>query len=66
MIAKIPETKITIKWSDFLNSWIIKDKNVNEIAKDRPNSSGTIEPKKIPINDDICQTNHSVKPEPNK
>ena len=57
---------ITIKWSIFLNSWIIKDKNVSGIANAKPSSSGTMDPKKIPTNDDICQVTHRVKPEPNK
>ena len=57
---------ITIKWSIFLNSWIIKDKKVSGIAKAKPSSSGTIDPKKIPNNDDVCQTSQRVEPEPNK
>ena len=62
----MPETKITYKWSGFLNSWIINDKNVSGIANFKPNASGTIAPKKIPINDEICHVSHNVKPEPSK
>ena len=57
---------ITIKWSIFRNSWIIKDKKVSGIAKAKPSSSGTIEPKKIPNNVDVCQTSQRVDPEPSK
>ena len=51
---------------NFLKSLINKARNVKEIVKLKPNSSGTTEPKIIPKTVDICQIVQQVKPAPNK
>ena len=66
IVATIPDTNITIIFLNFLKSLINKAKNVNEIVKLNPNSSGTTEPKTIPRIVDICQIVQQVKPAPNK
>ena len=43
-----------------------KARNVKEIVKLNPNSSGITEPKTIPKIVEICQTVQHVKPAPNK
>ena len=63
---EIPENIITIRWSIFLNSLTIRAKKVRGIVNSKPNCSGTILPKKIPIKVETCHKNHKVKPEPNK
>ena len=65
-VATIPDTNITIIFLNFLKSLINKAKNVKEIVKLKPNSSGTTEPKTIPKIVDICQIVQQVKPAPNK
>ena len=62
----MPDTIITKTWSIFLKSWTIIAINVRGIANFNPNSSGTIEPSRIPTIVDICQLNHKVIPEPIK
>ena len=66
IVATIPDTNITIIFLNFLKSLINRAKNVNEIVKLNPNSSGTTEPKTIPRIVDICQIVQQVKPAPNK
>ena len=66
IVATIPDTNITIIFLNFLKSLINKAKNVNEIVKLNPNSSGTTDPKTIPRIVDICQIVQQVKPAPNK
>ena len=65
-VATIPDTNITIIFLNFLKSLINKAKNVKEIVKLKPNSSGTTEPKTIPKIVDICQITQQVNPAPNK
>ena len=53
---------MTIIFLNFLKSLINRAKNVNEIVKLNPNSSGTTEPKTIPRIVDTCQIVQQVKP----
>ena len=66
IVATIPDTNITMIFLYFLKSLINNAKNVNEIVKLNPNSSGTTEPKTIPKMVDICQIVQQVKPAPNR
>ena len=66
IVAMIPDINITIIFLNFLKSFMSKAKNVKEIVKLKPNSSGTTEPKTIPKIVEICQIVQQVKPEPSK
>ena len=66
IVATMPDINITTIFLNFLKSLISKAKNVKEIVKLKPNSSGTTEPKTIPKTVDICQIIQQVKPAPNK
>ena len=50
IVATTPDTNITIIFLNFLKSLINKAKNVKEIVKLKPNSSGTTDPRTIPKN----------------
>ena len=62
----MPDTNITIIFLNFLKSLINNARNVKEIVKLNPNSSGTTDPKDIPKIVEICQTVQQAKPAPNK
>ena len=49
-----------------LNNLRIQAKKVNGIVNVKPSSSGTIEPKSIPIIVVNCQINHNVNPDPTR
>ena len=66
IVATIPDTNMTIIFLNFLKSSINRAKNVNEIVKLNPNSSGTTDPKTIPRIVDTCHIVQHVKPAPNK
>ena len=66
IVATNPDTNITIIFLNFLKSPINKARNVKEIVKLKPNSSGTTEPKTMPKIVDICQIVQQVRPEPSK
>ena len=61
-----PEISITITWSNFLKSFIIIAKKVSGIANFKPQCSGIIEPKKIPIIVVSCHVVHKVTPAPRR
>ena len=66
IVATNPDTNITMIFLNFLKSLISRARNVKEIVKLKPSSSGTTEPRTIPKIVDICQIVQHVNPEPSK
>ena len=62
----IPQTNITITWSNFFKSWTTIAIKVKGIVNFSPSSSGTKEPNMIPDKVANCQQVQSVQPEPIK